>query len=200
MATAWTVRGSNLEGGRFSARVHTGHGAHPASCTMGTGSFLGVKSGWSVTLTPHQLLVAWSWKDRAIPLLPLWVVRPVQSLSACTGVHFTFTFTVCGYVSSAPPSRNLEEVWPCSLQYYEYFLFNKIVSRFSVQDEFPCYIKRCIERIRENLFLPFVISFPGNSCAQTESRSVLIWMRPKINLDKKWRTHVENWYLDVSSN
>jgi hypothetical protein len=28
----------------------------------------------------------------AIPLLPLWTVRPVQSLSACTRVHFTFTF------------------------------------------------------------------------------------------------------------
>ena len=27
---------------------------------------------------------------RAIPLLPLWAVRPVQSLSACTRVHFTF--------------------------------------------------------------------------------------------------------------
>ena len=31
--------------------------------------------------------------SRAIPLLPLWAVRPVQSLSACTRVHFTFTFT-----------------------------------------------------------------------------------------------------------
>ena len=29
----------------------------------------------------------------AIPLLPLWAVRPVQSLSACTRVHITFTFT-----------------------------------------------------------------------------------------------------------
>ena len=27
-----------------------------------------------------------------IPLLPLWAVRPVQSLSACTRVHFSFTF------------------------------------------------------------------------------------------------------------
>jgi hypothetical protein len=26
--------------------------------------------------------------SRAIPLLPLWAVRPVQSLSACTRVHF----------------------------------------------------------------------------------------------------------------
>jgi len=28
-----------------------------------------------------------------IPLLPLWTVRPVQSLSACTTVHFNFTYT-----------------------------------------------------------------------------------------------------------
>jgi hypothetical protein len=30
--------------------------------------------------------------SRAIHLLPLWAVRPVQSLSACTRVYFTFTF------------------------------------------------------------------------------------------------------------
>jgi hypothetical protein len=29
--------------------------------------------------------------SRAIPLLPLWTVQPVHSLSACTRVHFTFT-------------------------------------------------------------------------------------------------------------
>ena len=43
-----------------------------------------------MTLTPHPLLVPWSWKSRAIPLLPLWAVQPVQSLSSCTRVHFTF--------------------------------------------------------------------------------------------------------------
>ena len=77
---------------RFSAPVQTGPGAHPVSCTMGTGSFPRVKSGRGVTLTTHHLLVPWSWKSRAIPLLPLWAVQPVQSLSACTRVHFTFTF------------------------------------------------------------------------------------------------------------
>jgi len=46
-----------LAGARFSASVQTGPGAHPASCKMGTGSFLGVKSGRSVTLIPHPLLV-----------------------------------------------------------------------------------------------------------------------------------------------
>ena len=80
-------------GSRFSAPVQTGPGAHPASCTMGTGSLPEVKSGRGVALTPHPLLVPWSWKGRAIPLLPLWAVRPVQSLSACTRVTFTFTFT-----------------------------------------------------------------------------------------------------------
>jgi len=56
---------------------------------MGTGSFLGVKSSWDVMLTPRPLLVLWSWKGRAIPLLSLWAVRPVRSLSAWTRVHFT---------------------------------------------------------------------------------------------------------------
>ena len=60
------------------------------ACTMGTGSFSGDKSGRGVTLTPHPFLAPWSRKSRGIPLLPLWAVRPVQSLSACTRVHFTF--------------------------------------------------------------------------------------------------------------
>ena len=47
-------------GARFSPPVQTGPGAHPTSCTMGTGSFPGVKSGRGVTLTPHPLLVPWS--------------------------------------------------------------------------------------------------------------------------------------------
>ena len=81
-------------GARFFARVHTGPGAHPTSCTMGTGSFPGVKSGLGVTLTPHPLLVPCSKKSRAIPLLPLWAVRHVQSLSACTRAHFTFFYLI----------------------------------------------------------------------------------------------------------
>ena len=92
IATGYGPDGPGIESRwrvRFSAPVQTGPGAHPTSCTMGTGSFPGVKSGRGVTLTP-DLLVPWSWKGRAIPLLPLWAVRPVQNLSACTRVHFTF--------------------------------------------------------------------------------------------------------------
>jgi hypothetical protein len=57
LATGWTVRGSNSFGARFSTPVQTGPGAHPASCTVGTGSFPGVASGWGVTLIPYPLLV-----------------------------------------------------------------------------------------------------------------------------------------------
>jgi len=88
LATGWTVRGSNPCGGRNFPHLSRPALGHTASWTMGTGSFLGIKNGRGVTLTPRHFLVPWSWKGRAIPLLPLWVVRPVQSLSACTRVHF----------------------------------------------------------------------------------------------------------------
>jgi len=94
MATGYWLDGPGNRisvGARFSAPVQTGPGADPTSCTMGTGSFPGVKSGQSVTLSPHPLLVPWSLKGRAIPLLPLWALRPVQRLSARTGVQFIFT-------------------------------------------------------------------------------------------------------------
>ena len=92
----------------ISAPVHTGPGAHPASCTMDTGSFPGVKSVRGVTLTPHPLLVPWSRKSRAIPLLFLCAIRPVQSLSACTRVHFTIFFT--WLLSLSPKSCPLTKV------------------------------------------------------------------------------------------
>jgi hypothetical protein len=73
IANGYGLDGPGIEsrwGARFFAPVQTGPGAHPASCTMGTGSFSGIKSGRGVTLTPHPLLVPWSRNGRAIPLLP----------------------------------------------------------------------------------------------------------------------------------
>ena len=54
-------------GERFFAPVQTGPGAHPAPCTMGTGSFPGVKYGRGVTLiaTPSTAEVK---KSTAVPL------------------------------------------------------------------------------------------------------------------------------------
>jgi hypothetical protein len=60
IATGYALDGPGIEsrwGARFSAHVQTGLGAHPASCTMATESFPGVKRGRDVTLTSHLLLV-----------------------------------------------------------------------------------------------------------------------------------------------
>ena len=54
LTTGWTVRNRIPVGTRFSP-VQTGPGTNPASCTMGTESFLGVKSGRGVLLTTHSL-------------------------------------------------------------------------------------------------------------------------------------------------
>ena len=64
--------GDRIPVGRNFSPVQTYPGAHPASCTIGTGSFLEVKYGRGVLLTTHSLLVPWSWKSRAIPLPTLW--------------------------------------------------------------------------------------------------------------------------------
>jgi hypothetical protein len=48
------------------------------------------RPGHDTDTSPH--LVSWSWKGRAVPLLPLWAVWPVQSLNACKRVHFTLPF------------------------------------------------------------------------------------------------------------
>ena len=88
IATGYGLDGPGIEsrrGARFSAPVQTCPGAHPASCTMGTESFPGVKSSPGVTLTPHPLLVPWSRKSTGIPLLPLRAVRPVNGYRVFPG-------------------------------------------------------------------------------------------------------------------
>jgi hypothetical protein len=87
------VRGSNPGGGgaKFSVPVQTGPGAHPVSCTMGTGSFPGIKCGRGVLLTIHPLLEPTSWKIRATPLPTLGHNR------ACNGVTLPY---YCHWVST----------------------------------------------------------------------------------------------------
>jgi len=74
IATELRTRRSGIESrsGRDFPPSQTGPWAHPASCTMGIGSFPWVKCGRDVLLTTHPLLVPRSWKSRAIPLPILW--------------------------------------------------------------------------------------------------------------------------------
>ena len=62
IATAYGLDGPGIEkknpgGARFSAPVQTGPGAHPASGTIGNGSFPGVRCCRGVRLTPYPLLM-----------------------------------------------------------------------------------------------------------------------------------------------
>ena len=56
----------------------------PCLLYNGCRGFPGSKERSGRDADPSTLLVPWSRKSTAIPLLPLWAVRPVQSLSACT--------------------------------------------------------------------------------------------------------------------
>ena len=158
IATGYGLDGPGIEtrwGARFSAPVQTGPGAHPAPCTMGTGSFPGVKSGRRLTQTPHPLLVPWSWKGSAIPLLPLWAVRPVQSLSACTRVHFTFFFIWARlYISLALP------------EYSTAFLSPKITSSLLTESSYALlvfHIFDSVERYAQRYLLCNGVYLPVSS-------------------------------------
>jgi hypothetical protein len=76
-------------GARFFAHVQTGPGAHPASCTMGTGSFPGVKRpGRDADHPPRsraEVKKGWSYTS----IHPLGQFRPV------TGVLYLTFILVC---------------------------------------------------------------------------------------------------------
>jgi hypothetical protein len=103
----------------------------------------GVKSGRGVTLTPHPLLVQWSRKGRAIPLLPLWAVWPVQSLSACTRVRFTFTLK--GRNPNCQKSVDIICAWYqfLAITVSRYFRYNNSEYTGSFVKSSPCKIWSC---------------------------------------------------------
>jgi len=69
----WAGRsGIESRWGRDFPPVQTAPWAHTASCTMGTGTFQGVRCGRGDLLTTHALVVPRLWKSRAIPLPTLW--------------------------------------------------------------------------------------------------------------------------------
>jgi len=148
---------------RFCAPVQTGPGAHPASCTIDTGSFPGVKSGRNVTLTLNPVLVPWSWKSRAIPLLPLWAIRPVLNLSTCTKVHFTFYVEPVSIEEwySQRKSRNIRKKTRSALTYSVQNIsrgpFRDRTRNFAVYVNFHlCVITRVRQIQTLNMFYPVI--------------------------------------------
>ena len=62
-------------GARYYATVQTGPGAHPASCTIGTGSFSRGQSGGGVALTNHYHLAPKLRKEQSFTFTPLMGLR-----------------------------------------------------------------------------------------------------------------------------
>jgi len=90
----WAVRGSNPGGGEIFRTCSDQPWGPPSLLYNGYRVFPGSKQRPGRVAGPSSLLVPWSRKSKAIPLFPLWAIWPVQSLSACTRVHFSFT-SVC---------------------------------------------------------------------------------------------------------
>ena len=84
-------------GARFSALVQTGPAAHPTSCTMGTGSFPGVKrTGRGPDHPPTS-------KRRGHERVELYLYSPSGPSWPVIGRTFTFTYTIyddCRFVDT----------------------------------------------------------------------------------------------------
>jgi len=92
---------SNPGGGEIFAPVQTGPGAHPASCTMGTGSFPGVKSCRGVTLTTHSFYCRGQERVELYtysPYGPYGLYRASMPVQGCTLPFFTFFGIVCAHL------------------------------------------------------------------------------------------------------
>ena len=87
IATRYRLDGPGIQsrwGARFSAPVQTGPGAHPASCTMGTGSFPGVKSpARGVDHPPPS-------RAEVEGRVELYICSPSGAFVACSREKFTF--------------------------------------------------------------------------------------------------------------
>jgi len=78
------VRGSNPAGGEIFLTCPDRPWGPPSLLYNGYRVFPAGKERPGRNADPSPLLVPSSGKSRAIRLLPLWAVRPVQSLNACT--------------------------------------------------------------------------------------------------------------------
>ena len=124
-------------GSRFSAHVHTGPGVHPASNTMGTGAFPGVKRpGHGADHLPQsstdvkgrvELYLyspsgpSWPVLEWTLPLgvtcsactVNLWVLYAYKKdyILYCINWLFFITYTVCAYWAVRADYLNVFQVW-----------------------------------------------------------------------------------------
>ena len=96
---------------RFSAPVKTGPGAHPASCTTGTGSFPGVKSGRGVTLTPSHRSSAVVKKEYSYTSAPsMGRTARTEPQCLCKGALYLLPYLFLLEMLSLYPSSTLHSI------------------------------------------------------------------------------------------
>ena len=131
-------------------------------------------------------------KSRAIPLLPLKAVLPVQSLSACTRVHFNFTYT------STPPMGRTACTEPQCLYkgaLYLYLYLNSPMDRTACTEPQCLYIGA--RYLYLNLYSPYgpyrlyTASVPLQRCTLTITTPLLtLWtVRPVQGLSTYTTVH-----------
>jgi hypothetical protein len=114
IATGYGLDGPGIEsqwGSRFSAPVQTDPGAHQASCTMGTRSIPGVKSGRGVTLTLHPLLVPLVIKEWSS------ISTPPMGRTACTESQCLYKGGLYLYLLNINCRRNDPRLQQCRWAY-----------------------------------------------------------------------------------
>ena len=133
--------GSNPGGGEIFGTCPDRSWSPPSLLYNGYRVFPGGKERLGSDADPSALLAPWPRKSRAIPLLPLWTVRPVQSLSACTRVHFTFLllliylwsfFRVSYHDLSVIRALSLSHGSLCSIYYLPLYIFRYTIFITSV--------------------------------------------------------------------
>ena len=93
LATDWTARGSSPGGGEIFRTCPDRPWGPPSLLYNGYRVFPGGKERPGRDADPSPPSSAVVKKEQSYTYTRLWAIRPVQSLSACTSVHFTFTFT-----------------------------------------------------------------------------------------------------------
>jgi hypothetical protein len=106
--------------------VQTDSGAHPASCTMGTGVLSpGLKGGQGVTLTTRPHLVPRSKMSRNYTPLPQ------SAFMACSGIYrFSFNggkysglYHYTSYTTHCLTTQPCHKEWPCRMDWRQVGIF-----------------------------------------------------------------------------
>jgi hypothetical protein len=85
--------------------------------------------------------------SRAIPLLPLWAVRPLQNLTACTRGHFTFTFTKVQHYKTYEGKITLKENLFSRAHAFKHStcfnILDSLPTNCTLTEVFPCFFLSC---------------------------------------------------------